>query len=531
MARSFANQSLDTSGYPQVNTNSAFTVLAWCKTGDIGTTRNTIYSEGNNPSDGGQIYLSVNDSTTNKLDAYCKGTSAGTVTLSSTANTVNDDNWHLVIFIRRTTSNHELWFDGVLVASDTSTTVTGTLTTALGRIAATYDGTTTDQFFQGEIADVLTLSTALTKTNIYDLYHKTKHALNITTSGNYKMYMDLADNLMSNVVNKEEAYLTTAASQVDGPDGTGPTGMETVTLPNADLFEKQNRNMLTVGAVYDTRIYEHSNIVHTPADIGKEYKIWYSGHTSGNDAVIAMAYTTDPSSGSWTKDAGNPVIDLSGSSVNLEDPYVVVENGIYHLWCEYKPAGNNVVGYFTSPDGITWTLIDNNIIPIGAGGTWDDDFTASPLMLKHENIYYLFYEGEDGSNGKIGYATSSNIAGPWTKFGSNPVIGLSSSDWDTTNVVCDDIRFIDGKFWMLIHANSGSKYSCGVMTSTDLITWSVPTIPTKNQVTGTQQDAGMFYPINTQLVYTDAITTSPMELKDMYGSIDKSASRSGGSLL
>jgi xylan 1,4-beta-xylosidase len=50
--------------------------------------------------------------------------------------------------------------------------------------------------------------------------------------------------------------------------------------------------------------------------------------------------------------------------------------------------------------------------------------TEGPSILKHKNLYYLFYSANDFRNPDyaIGYATSNNPLGPWKKYSENPII-------------------------------------------------------------------------------------------------------------
>ena len=49
-----------------------------------------------------------------------------------------------------------------------------------------------------------------------------------------------------------------------------------------------------------------------------------------------------------------------------------------------------------------------------------------PSIIKHKGIYYLLYSGNGYTNHRygIGYATATNIRGPWKKSDSNPILQL-----------------------------------------------------------------------------------------------------------
>ena len=61
-------------------------------------------------------------------------------------------------------------------------------------------------------------------------------------------------------------------------------------------------------------------------------------------------------------------------------------------------------------DGINWVKSnDNPILELGADGTWDDDGTDHPMVIKNGTTYKMWYAGyDDDSHGRIGYATNAH---------------------------------------------------------------------------------------------------------------------------
>lgn len=54
--------------------------------------------------------------------------------------------------------------------------------------------------------------------------------------------------------------------------------------------------------------------------------------------------------------------------------------------------------------------------------------TEGPAVIKHNNLYYLFYTANDFRNPDyaVGYATSSSPYGPWKKYEGNPIISKNN---------------------------------------------------------------------------------------------------------
>ena len=55
-------------------------------------------------------------------------------------------------------------------------------------------------------------------------------------------------------------------------------------------------------------------------------------------------------------------------------------------------------------------------------------------MLKHKNLYYLFYTANDFRNPDyaVGYAVSSSPYGPWKKWAGNPIISSKNTGQNGT---------------------------------------------------------------------------------------------------
>ena len=79
-------------------------------------------------------------------------------------------------------------------------------------------------------------------------------------------------------------------------------------------------------------------------------------------------------------------------------------------------------------------------------------------MLKHKGIYYLLYSGggADTQDYAIGYATSKNPMGPFTRYPGNPIMYKGDGIFGPGHAsVTKDLR---GNLWMVYHQQrDGSK--------------------------------------------------------------------------
>ncbi len=66
----------------------------------------------------------------------------------------------------------------------------------------------------------------------------------------------------------------------------------------------------------------------------------------------------------------------------------------------------------------------NPVLGVGQEGSWDDAAVNYPSVIVDGSNYKMWYGGYDGTNFRIGYATSPDGIN-WTKADDvNPVLGL-----------------------------------------------------------------------------------------------------------
>ncbi len=121
----------------------------------------TIYGEGNTTDD--SHYLIVYIDGGNLINGIVFDGSDWTYTLSTQS--VNDDKWHHVAYVKRASNYYELYFDGVSVdINDTDVSIPNIDDVRIGCINAGG----TDWFFNGTIDEVSIFNRDLTREEILD---------------------------------------------------------------------------------------------------------------------------------------------------------------------------------------------------------------------------------------------------------------------------------------------------------------------------------------------------------------------------
>ncbi|MEJ7588861.1 MAG: glycoside hydrolase family 43 protein [Ferruginibacter sp.] len=143
------------------------------------------------------------------------------------------------------------------------------------------------------------------------------------------------------------------------------------------------------------------------------------------DENIAIAKSNDPA-GPFKQQN----IRALNAPVKQIDPFVFIdEDGRAYLYHVRLSNGNKIFVAEMDDDlnaikpgtlteclsaALPWENTANSKWPVAEG----------PSVIRHNNIYYLFYTSNDFRNPDyaVGYATANTPYGPWTKYPGNPII-------------------------------------------------------------------------------------------------------------
>jgi predicted GH43/DUF377 family glycosyl hydrolase len=148
---------------------------------------------------------------------------------------------------------------------------------------------------------------------------------------------------------------------------------------------------------------------------GTEYKMWYTGWSGSGKYRIFLATSTDGIK--WTKRT-LPVLSTSASGWDAGSVYcptIIFDGSSYAMWYSGTDSAQKLwlIGYATSKDGISWTKYAGNpILNQGPSGSWDSyDSLDNQGVVQVGNIVMLFYSADQVEGGrmvsyKIGLARS-----------------------------------------------------------------------------------------------------------------------------
>lgn len=151
---------------------------------------------------------------------------------------------------------------------------------------------------------------------------------------------------------------------------------------------------------------------------------WLFGSTDSGPTAPTFIYSATSLSGTWTS--------VNSSAFNGHYPTAILDGGTWKAWGNY----NLTLHYFTasSPSG-TWTDQGVAISPPGSGPY--SDWIFDPCVRKMPDTtymmiagsYYLGGPGTSGTQGNIGYWTSSTAANSSWSLSRFPILDMSEG-WE-----------------------------------------------------------------------------------------------------
>jgi len=210
---------------------------------------------------------------------------------------------------------------------------------------------------------------------------------------------------------------------------------------------------------------------------GTTYHMWYSGYDGTN---VRIGYATSPDGIVWAKYAGNPVLDI-GVPGSWDDyyaylPTVVFLNSTYHMWYTGNDQSYERIGHATSPDGITWTKDPSNpVINLGSPGSWYDEGVGTGFVMLEGSTLHLWFDGYDGTYFRIGHAISTDGGASWL-FYPNPVLNIGS--WDNPRVQSPGVVYnsVRSEYYMLYAGGDFFDWEIGYASSQNINgPWTKPT--------------------------------------------------------
>lgn len=207
------------------------------------------------------------------------------------------------------------------------------------------------------------------------------------------------------------------------------------------------------------------------------YYLWYQGHNQGTWEGIGLAKSTNGLD--WEKQNNGNLVFEKGDAGKFDDasvtyPDVLKIGNTFHMWYTGSDGTNSRIGYATSTDGISWIRqnLENAVLDLGTGGKFDDYGVYHPSVLFDGATFHMWYTGNDQGVTRIGYATSADGINWNRQNNDNAVLDLGiNGSFDDVHVTYPNVKYQGGIFHMWYLGYDGAKYTMGYASSTDGISW------------------------------------------------------------
>jgi len=138
-----------------------------------------------------------------------------------------------------------------------------------------------------------------------------------------------------------------------------------------------------------------------------DFRMYYvSGHEWLNKDLprynIKIAFSKDGKN--WDRE-GKVCIDFKNDKENaLARPFVIFDEGVWKMWFAFKEEKYQL-GYAESFDGIDWVRKDGfSCIEKGTKEDFDSDMVEYAAIVKHDDRFFMFYNGNNYGADGIGLA-------------------------------------------------------------------------------------------------------------------------------
>jgi predicted GH43/DUF377 family glycosyl hydrolase len=226
-----------------------------------------------------------------------------------------------------------------------------------------------------------------------------------------------------------------------------------------------------------------------PAGASAKFAGFYWG-TRGSDFKSRLGEATSSDGSSWTKvpvsapnggalfALGNPASFDNGGD---REPSVLYDAGTYDLYFTGASAsGTRTIGIASTPQVAGTKQPDNSlwssrsqVLDVGSG--WDAGGVSHPSVIKDGTNYVLYYSGTDsGGVPKIGRATATSAAGPFTREAGNPLLTLGvAGSFDEKGVKDPVVAKLGASDYRMLYTgvDASGVERVGYATSGDGTTW------------------------------------------------------------
>lgn len=193
------------------------------------------------------------------------------------------------------------------------------------------------------------------------------------------------------------------------------------------------------------------------------WHLWYTGYDGTRAGQKMLGYAKSADGIRWTPHPENPIYKEHW----VEDMMIVKHDGTYYMFAE---GVGDQAHLLISKNKLQWTRVgpldvrktDGSVVaaPYGTPAAWFENGT-----------WYLFYEKNDLG---IWLATSKDLK-VWKNVQDEPVLNMGPEEYDKASVAFNQILKHNGRYYACYHGSPGGerpyRWTSNIATSPDLVHW------------------------------------------------------------
>lgn len=197
------------------------------------------------------------------------------------------------------------------------------------------------------------------------------------------------------------------------------------------------------------------------------FVLYYTAHapglkrTDGNGSqCISVAVAKGPE-GSFVDTSAEPLVCQPelGGSIDAT-PFIDADGSTYLIWKNDGNCCGQATRFYIqalSKDGLSLTG-EATDLGIVNDKPWEGNLIEAPTLVRRDGTYYLFFSanGYDTEFYAVGYATATDVRGPYTDAAENPILASAWGRPVTSRARGPGhqsvVKAPDGQLWMAYHA-------------------------------------------------------------------------------
>lgn len=198
---------------------------------------------------------------------------------------------------------------------------------------------------------------------------------------------------------------------------------------------------------------------------GAKFYMLYDGSKRGNwHEEIGLAESNNLLD--WKKYPNNPIFKTGKNwweKRHVSRCCVIKEKGIYYLYYAGHDGERERIGVAKGKNLFKLErCLGKPILDVGGKGDWDEGSISDPRVIRYKGGYLMFYSGTDGKGiERTGLAISTNLLS-WRKYEKDPVLNVSSNNWDKISAARADVKIINNQIYLFYSGKKKFFYHIGM---------------------------------------------------------------------